>query len=1397
MFKRMIAIAVSAVMMLTMTPAAVLAETNEHTEKPEEIVLEDGTFAPGEVVVLFKAGAVKDNKLSLSKATELKNVDEGFGETMESAGEENEAADDAKSEIKILKKSLGDDFELLDSIAFSDDLIMSLVRSEKYKTEVLIEKLKTNDDVESVEPNWYTEDRAAYSLNDEYAKYVYHVNSAKDENTGGDSISPRGVDKEKTISTSAGSVTDFKNVSSENEIVIAVNDSGINYDHEDLKDVLWTNPGNIGLDGEHGFNFEDNMTEVKDTFGHGTHVSGIIAAKANNGKGVAGVASGTNVKIMALSTNSSQEEPPEGGTFYRRSGALYYALRAKQRGVNVVAVNNSWGSPGPSYAFDKIFEEMGEAGILNFFSDSNDALDIDKMNYDPPASGSPYTVVVGSANIDGVPSGFTDYGKSNVDLFAPGHSILSTVSYSSYFPNLYTAEERAANTEYYGQFSSETKVGEEVDPELNMKSIVPDTHGDGVKPFGAAKFFVQDSDFQPDEDEDDPEGGDEGSEGGEGSDEGGEGGQNDKEPELPAATCDVSIVEDKYFTDNYGAGSTARPATLKVTVNNAKVGERYFIYFPFMKNHETTGYENTRYSMTLVAQSKEDEFCAEMETGEIIKHKNDGKMYCEQVSGSNIESDPMYDNEVYHQRGEKNSDNTETVLSWDDVDPEKTDIVETGLGVSFTVYKGNDIRTPEEEEFVKGAHPVTFYVDSVAVSRPVTEEGKTADDVFSPDESYDLMSGTSMATPAATGAYAVLCALEPKKEGQTDRQYLLQNRARFFSLVTRRDELKDLCSTGGYIDLSNINDNSVRSSISNAVCDVDKKTVKLYGTGLTKSLKLYKKSLAGDVLGETDKDAEEVLIEENRISFADDGKSLTISDAEDLIGTYTEFILKDADAIKATGSFFLVRGQKEPEQVLAEEHKETADDSDLQPKYLFTDKKGTLYAYDICSYSSFTDTAGTLYKYDGNKFIEYQGTKLYDSMFDYFENERGLNRHEITRGLEVTPKIVRQPIIRDGILYTFVDTTYTPRADAEEEDIKSESFLAAMDFTADKPAWKFSAINTLADVQEEMSGVNEDHITYGTLNDKIYAFVASSDAGDPGDSGDSGDSGKNLIRKFTYVFAFDLEKGKWERLSDFSGASLFGASTFEKDGKLYVMLGSDGDTVINRYVYTFDGKTWEKDGYIPFIGKKSTENLPNNAAVAPVRDGFVIFNYSAEGYGNTYLYNTSTHSIKALYYTFSSGLSDAVYNESSESAVEAADGLYFIRLAEDNGVIKRLDLYRIPKSSRVYRPTYKDANPMTVSGSSKTLKASKVRKKSVKLSGVKVKNAKGKVTYKKTKIKCSKKLAKSARKKIKVNSRTGKITLKKGLKKGKYTVYVQVKASGDDYYKSAVKTAKYVIKIKG
>jgi len=175
----------------------------------------------------------------------------------------------------------------------------------------------------------------------------------------------------------------------------------------------------------------NNVKPLYETETHGTHVAGIIAAERNNGKGINGVAK--NVEIMAIRTVSHADE-------YDKDVAL--AIRyAVDNGAKVI--NGSFGkyySPHPEWVRDAIIY-AAENDVLIVHGSGNESLDLDKNNNYPNDQFnngeeiSDTFINVGSIEYkygSAMVSDYSNYGKINVDVMAPGGKIYSTLPRNQY-----------------------------------------------------------------------------------------------------------------------------------------------------------------------------------------------------------------------------------------------------------------------------------------------------------------------------------------------------------------------------------------------------------------------------------------------------------------------------------------------------------------------------------------------------------------------------------------------------------------------------------------------------------------------------------------------------------------------------------------------------------------------------------------------------------------------------------------------------------------------------------------------------------------------------------------------------------------------------------------------------
>lgn len=211
------------------------------------------------------------------------------------------------------------------------------------------------------------------------------------------------------------------------EVLVAVIDTGIGYNIEDLKENVWTNQaeangepgvdddGNGFVDDIHGYDFVNNDGDPMDDHGHGSHCSGTIGARGNDQHGIVGVA--WNVKIMGVKFLSGSGS----GTLANAVKSIDYAT---QMGAQIMS--NSWGGGGFSDALKESIERAYDKGILFTAAAGNHSGNNDDQPSYPSSYEVPNVVSVAAIDNKGKLASFSCYGKTSVDVAAPGVNILST-----------------------------------------------------------------------------------------------------------------------------------------------------------------------------------------------------------------------------------------------------------------------------------------------------------------------------------------------------------------------------------------------------------------------------------------------------------------------------------------------------------------------------------------------------------------------------------------------------------------------------------------------------------------------------------------------------------------------------------------------------------------------------------------------------------------------------------------------------------------------------------------------------------------------------------------------------------------------------------------------------------
>ncbi len=302
----------------------------------------------------------------------------------------------------------------------------AVVKTHSKSTLGLMNELKQLPEVEYVEPNFIYK---AIRTNDPmYGKLWGLSNKGNNEpdRNGGTSgtvgVAGADVNAERAWAITKGS----------KKVVIAVIDTGIDYNHPDLKDNMWVNSkeipgnnkdddGNGYVDDIYGWNANAKNGNPMDGNSHGTHCAGTIGAKHGNGVGVAGVMD--DVSLMAVKFLSDEGS----GSLADAVIAIDYATK-----MNVDIMSNSWGGGGFSQTLEDAIKAAKAKGILFVAAAGNDGTNNDSAPHYPSNYQVDNVVSVAAHTVGDNMASFTCFGKRTVHVAAPGHNILSTTPNNTY-----------------------------------------------------------------------------------------------------------------------------------------------------------------------------------------------------------------------------------------------------------------------------------------------------------------------------------------------------------------------------------------------------------------------------------------------------------------------------------------------------------------------------------------------------------------------------------------------------------------------------------------------------------------------------------------------------------------------------------------------------------------------------------------------------------------------------------------------------------------------------------------------------------------------------------------------------------------------------------------------------
>lgn len=284
-----------------------------------------------------------------------------------------------------------------------------------YSLSATLSSLRNNPDVEFAEPNYILQ---AYAIpNDALFDSLWALHNTGQ--TGG--IADADIDAPEAWDLQTG-----------NNVIIAIVDTGVDYNHSDLSSNIWNNSAEIannGLDDDgngfvddvRGWDFSNNDNNPMDDNDHGTHLAGTIAANGNDGSGVAGI--NWSARIMPVKFLDGAGS----GSTADAIAAIDYAVA---NGAQVI--NASWGGGPFSSAMFNTLSAANDAGVLFVAAAGNTSNNNDTTPNYPSGYDLPNVISVAATDDADTLAGFSNFGVNSVDLGAPGVRILSAIRNNGY-----------------------------------------------------------------------------------------------------------------------------------------------------------------------------------------------------------------------------------------------------------------------------------------------------------------------------------------------------------------------------------------------------------------------------------------------------------------------------------------------------------------------------------------------------------------------------------------------------------------------------------------------------------------------------------------------------------------------------------------------------------------------------------------------------------------------------------------------------------------------------------------------------------------------------------------------------------------------------------------------------